>query len=72
MWSAGRWESGLLRIQQSTLQQRLHVAPSVGDQEDVYDVAQDPVNHAVGFEKDLALIADSQGQQFFRIGATFG
>ena len=29
-------------------------------------VAYDLVDHAVGFEKDLAVIANSQGQQFFR------
>ena len=38
------------------MQQRLHVATSVSDQEDVYVVAYDPVNHAIGFEKNLAVL----------------
>jgi hypothetical protein len=46
------------------LQECLHVTPSIGDQQNKHIVVADPIDDAVWFEKDLAVLLDSQGEQF--------
>ncbi len=45
-----------LRLQQAPLQQRLHVTPPVCHDQDVDGVPNHPVDDAVGFDKDLAVV----------------
>lgn len=42
-------------LQKSSLQKRLHIATSIDNQQDVHGIAHNPVNHAVGFKKDLSI-----------------
>lgn len=60
-----------LSVQQSALQQILHVAAAIGDEQDINRIIHDPVNYPVGFKEYFTVIAYSQRQQFFWICAAF-
>ena len=61
-----------LRPQQAPLQQRLHVAPSIGDEEHVDVAFHHPVDDAVGLEEDFTVLPNPEFQQFFRIISPVG
>ena len=52
--------------QKPTLQQGLHIASPICDQQYVNLVISGLVDDPVGFEKYLAVLADTQGQEFLR------
>src|SRR5436190_16986012 len=60
---------GLLSGEKPPGQQRLHVAPAVGDQRDEYTSAVDVVDDPVGLEEGLTVFADTQGQELGRARA---
>lgn len=49
------------------MQQCLHVPAAIDDQQNIEVVFDNAVNDAIRFEKDLAVLANAQGQKFFRI-----
>jgi hypothetical protein len=68
--SAFQWNIlDLSPTQQSPLQQRLHVTPAIGNQQNVNVLIHDTVNDAVGFEEDLTVFTNPESQQLFRIAS---
>ena len=59
-----------LRIQQSPLQQRLHVTTAIDDQQNEDALIHNSINDAVGFEEDLAVFVYPQRHQFIGIGTS--
>ncbi len=57
-------------LQHSSLQQRLHIPAAVGNHKNVNALGHDPVNDAIGFEENLAVLSKAYGQQFLRVGAS--
>jgi hypothetical protein len=53
--------TGALCLQQTTLQQCLHIAAPVGNHQDIKRFGHDPVNDAVGFEIYLAVLTNPDG-----------
>ena len=54
-------ETGELRLQQAPLQECLHVAAAVGNHQHIHFFGHDPVDDAVGFEKNLTVLAKPDG-----------
>ena len=53
-----------LRAEQTARQQRLHVAPAIGNQIDGHLLTDHSIDEPVGFEVGLAVLPDTEGQKF--------
>ena len=60
------------RPEQSAGQQGLHVSAAIGNQVDIDALSDHAIDYAVRFERSLAVLAYTEGEQLLRVGATLG
>ena len=58
-----------LCLQETPLQKGLHVAAAVGNHQHIHRFGQNPVDDAVGLEKNLAVLAQPDSQEFLGPGS---